>query len=71
MAGVDITTAEELLGHRDIQTTWRYAHLAKDHKRNTIARLGKLVMNDTYNDANNDAKPAEKEKGIRLASVTP
>lgn len=67
MAGVDITTAKELLGHRDIQTTWRYAHLSKDHKRNTIARLGKLVMNDIYK----DTKPAEKEKGIRLASVTP
>ncbi len=31
MAGVDITTVKELLGHRGIQTTMRYTHLAKDH----------------------------------------
>ena len=32
MAGVDITTVKELLGHKDIKMTLRYAHLAPSHK---------------------------------------
>jgi site-specific recombinase XerD len=32
MAGMDITTAKELLGHKDIKMTLRYAHLAPSHK---------------------------------------
>ena len=32
MAGVDITTVKELMGHADIKTTLRYAHLAPSHK---------------------------------------
>jgi integrase len=32
MASVDITTVKELLGHKDIKMTLRYAHLAPSHK---------------------------------------
>lgn len=56
MAGVDLATVKELLGHRDIRTTLRYAHLAQDHKREAIARIGKLVMSDTNNDTSDLAK---------------
>jgi integrase len=39
MAGVDIRTVQELLGHKDIKMTLRYTHLSPDHKRKAIAAL--------------------------------
>ena len=31
MAGVDIASIKDILGHANIQTTMRYAHLSKGH----------------------------------------
>jgi site-specific recombinase XerD len=39
MAGVDLRTVQELLGHKDIKMTLRYVHLSPDHKRQAIATL--------------------------------
>jgi len=39
MAGVDLTTVKALLGHSDIHTTMRYAHLAPDHLREAANKL--------------------------------
>jgi integrase len=64
MNGVDLATVKELLGHRDIRTTLRYAHLAQDHKRNAIGKIGNVF---TYI----FTKPAEEEKGSRFVTVTP
>jgi site-specific recombinase XerD len=33
MKGRDLPTVQQLLGHADIKTTMRYAHLAPDHLR--------------------------------------
>ena len=50
MSGVDLATVKEILGHKDIQMTMRYSHLAPDHKRNAIENLGKVFSIDTYID---------------------
>ena len=39
MAGVDIRTVSQLMGHRTIQMTMRYAHLAPDHQQSAVDRL--------------------------------
>ncbi|MEK7807296.1 MAG: site-specific integrase, partial [Chloroflexota bacterium] len=38
MAGADLFSVKEFLGHRDIQTTMRYAHLAPGHLQEAVNR---------------------------------
>jgi site-specific recombinase XerD len=44
MAGIDLRTVQELLGHKTITTTMRYAHLSQDHKMDAVQRLVKPKM---------------------------
>ena len=39
MAGVPLRTVAEILGHRDMQMTTRYAHLSPQHLREAIKAL--------------------------------
>jgi len=39
MSGVDITTVKELLGHKTLTMTLRYAHLAPYHKAKAVELL--------------------------------
>src|SRR5438445_6474223 len=45
MAGVDIRTVAELMGHKTIQMTMRYAHLAPEHN---LAAVERLASFNTY-----------------------
>jgi integrase len=58
MAGVDLMTVKEFLGHKDIKMTLRYAHLAPDYKRAAVSRL------DAYMDTSH-------KKGVTENTVTP
>jgi len=58
MAGVDLMTVQEFLGHRDIKMTLCYAPLAPDYNRSAMQRL------DTCMDTRH-------KNGVTESSVTP
>jgi integrase len=45
MAGIDITTVKELLGHKTLTMTLRYAHLAPSHKVKAVDILDGVIGN--------------------------
>jgi site-specific recombinase XerD len=47
MAGVDITTVKELLGHKTLTMTLRYAHFAPAHKIKAVGILDQILNKDT------------------------
>ncbi|MBZ5687258.1 MAG: site-specific integrase [Acidobacteriia bacterium] len=56
MAGVDLRTVAELMGHKTIQMTMRYAHLAPEHN---LAAVEKLVSLTSYS-AKSEEQPGDK-----------
>ena len=52
MAGVDLRTVQELLGHKVIAMTIRYAHLAPKHTLAAVERLDTpaVTSSDTTTD---------------------
>jgi site-specific recombinase XerD len=64
MAGVDIRTVQELLGHKTISMTVRYAHLAPQHQLAAVERLDAPTASssDTTTDTG-----ASKQETLELA----
>ncbi len=61
MAGVDITTVKELLGHKTLAMTLRYAHLAPSHKVNAVSLLdSSLNDHSSIQKVYNPAKTTKK-----------
>jgi site-specific recombinase XerD len=58
MAGVDLRTVQELLGHKVIAMTVRYAHLAPKHTLAAVERLDKPTEVST--DTTTDTRPPEQ-----------
>jgi len=46
MAGIDLVTVKEILGHSTIITTMRYAHPTPENKRKAVDVLGKTFTED-------------------------
>lgn len=58
MAGVDLRTAQELMGHKTITTTMRYAHLAPKHQAEAVERLVGPTSTTTSTSRNRAARSA-------------
>ena len=55
MAGVDIRTIQELMGHKDIKMTMRYSHPTPEHKKNAVKVLDGVTTFFTTVDRNPDS----------------
>ena len=65
MAGVDLKTVQELMGHNTIAMTARCAHLAPTHKLRaleTLVRPGSVSVQSGYQLATNTRKAASSRK---------
>lgn len=48
MAGVDLPTLKELMGHSDISTTMRYVHPTPEHKREAVRKLERFNVEQVF-----------------------
>jgi site-specific recombinase XerD len=64
MAGVDLRTVAELLGHRTLQMVMRYSHLAPEHQASAVDRLVEGAKNkrDTKSDTGRPRANFSKRK---------
>ena len=44
MAGVDMRTLAEILGHKTIQMTQRYAHLSPEHLKDAVSKMNHKIF---------------------------
>jgi Phage integrase family len=67
MAGVDLRTVQELMGHKDIKMTLRYAHLSPDHTRQAMETLEQRFSAKspaTFHNTPPRALPSEQRKAV-------
>ncbi len=60
MAGVDLRTVAELMGHKTIQMTMRYAHLAPAHKLAAVEKLAAGWQANRPTDTSTDTSTFEQ-----------
>jgi len=77
MAGVDLRTVADLMGHANIQMTMRYAHLAPAHTRAAVERLSSYnkgqesaILKAESGNATESKTETDPNKAFRVASAT-
>jgi integrase len=59
MNGTDLNTVRELLGHKDMKMTLRYAHLAPDHKMRAVNILDQVFVQKSPQEKEQERKVLE------------
>ena len=57
MAGVDLPTLKELMGHSTITTTMRYVHPTPEHKRAAVDKLERFNVEQVFQCASDNRGP--------------
>jgi hypothetical protein len=68
MAGVDLRTVAELMGHKTIQMTMRYAHLAPQHN---LAAVERLVSFKSHSGEPAECEPADSSRSEPVLQEEP
>src|SRR5262249_39152084 len=63
MGGVDLPTVKEILGHREIEMTLRYSHLAPAHKAKAVEKLAE-ALNSAVQNRENRAQQAQEPRAL-------
>jgi len=69
MAGVDLRTVQELMGHKSILMTMRYAHLSPDHKRMAMETLESRFSGESPATFHNSPLPLHSGGSQKLTAV--
>ena len=64
MAGVDIRTIAQLMGHSTIQMSMRYAHLSPDHNQSAVDKLAEFGTKGTPK-----RTPNRRPKSVRISPL--
>lgn len=64
MAGVDIRTVQEVLGHKTLTMTTRYSHLSGAHLTQAVNWISKGTIQD-----GTDTKTYKRESGVQEGIV--
>ena len=72
MAGVDVRTVQELMGHKTLAMTMRYSHLSPAHKLAAVQRLTNLRSEDPTGTAagtDNEPEKVAVESGAEVVEL--
>ena len=66
IAGIELNDIRDLLGHKSITMTLRYAHLSPGHKSKTVTILDKVLAQITPQEKSEDTKILEFNMKLAL-----
>jgi len=69
MNGVDLRTVQELMGHKTISMTCRYAHLGASHKLAAVERLVEKTsaVQEAPSDTRSDTRAIQSQPAEQVA----
>jgi integrase len=70
MRGGSLKALQEMLGHSNIKTTMRYAHLSQEHKKEAVKLLDGLTTSNSMSHFVTNSEKLSLPQNSQLAAVT-